>query len=83
MAHRHKMHARGGAAKKKTYEEESHEIEHDAGLKRGGHAKHAKMHGHKAKHRLDKRARGGGVGSDHHPFSSAHLKGKHGSASNP
>jgi len=83
MAHRHKVHARGGAAKKKTYEEESHEVEHEAGLKHGGKAKHAKMHGHKGHHRLDKRARGGGVGADKHPFSSAHVKGHAGHASNP
>jgi hypothetical protein len=31
------------------------------------------MHGHKGHHRLDKRARGGGVGADKHPFSSAHT----------
>ncbi len=80
MAHRHKAHhhARGGKAKHMTYEEESHKVEHEAGLKRGGKAKHAKMHGHKGHHRLDKRARGGGVGSDHHPFSSAHIGHKHG-----
>lgn len=87
MAHRHKAHhhAKGGRAHKETHEEREHEEEHEAGLKRGGkaHHKHAKMHGHKGHHRLDKRARGGGVGADKHPFSSAHLKGKHGSASNP
>ena len=81
MAHRHKMqhHAKGGHVKKKTYEEESHEVEHEAGLKHGGKAKHrkhgGKVHGHKGHHRLDKRARGGGVGADKHPFSSAHIKG--------
>ena len=86
MAHRHKMHAKGGAVKHETHEEREHEEEHEAGLKRGGKAKHhkhgGKVHGHKGHHRLDKRARGGGVGSDHHPFSSAHIKG-HAPAHNP
>ena len=81
MANRHKF-ARGGGTKKNDDAQE-HEIEHEAGLKRGGKAKHHKVHGGKSHHRLDKRARGGGVGSDKNPFSSAHLKGKHGSASNP
>jgi hypothetical protein len=35
------------------------------------------VHGHKAKHRVHK-ARGGGVGSDKHPFSSAHHGSKAG-----
>lgn len=83
MAHRHKVHHHAKGGKVMTHEAEEHEVAHEAGLKRGGKAKHAKMHGHKGKHRLDKRARGGGTGSDHNPFSSAHLKGKHGSASNP
>lgn len=78
MAHRHKVHrhAKGGHAHKETREEHDHEIEHEAGLKRGGHAKHhkhgGKVHGHHGKHRLDRRKRGGGVGADKHPFSSAH-----------
>lgn len=45
--------------------------------KRGGVAKHAsggKVSGFKSGGRLDKRARGGGVGADKHPFSSAKLK---------
>jgi hypothetical protein len=29
------------------------------------------MHHKKGHHRMDKRARGGGAGADHHPFSSA------------
>lgn len=37
--------------------------------KRGG-----KVHGAAAKHRVDKRARGGRVGADKAPFSSAHVK---------
>lgn len=78
MANRHKQFAKGGAAKK-TYEEESHEVEHEAGLKHGGKAKkHAaggKVVGRARGGRLDKRARGGGVGADKSPFSSAHIKG--------
>lgn len=51
--------------------------------KRGGKVKKKKeMHaeGEKSKHRMDrpKRARGGMVGSDHRPFSSAHKAGKTG-----
>ena len=42
-----------------------------------------KVPGFKRGGRLDKFARGGGVGSDKSPFSSAHLKGAHGPASNP
>ena len=78
MANRHKAQfAKGGAARKETYEEESHKVEHEAGLKRGGKAhKRAtggKVPGYKSGGRLDKRARGGGVGADKHPFSSAHM----------
>jgi len=70
MAHRHKVHARGGRAHKETHEEREHEVEHEAGLKRGGraHKGGGKVHGHKGKHRF---ARGGKVGADKHPFSSA------------
>ena len=78
MAHRHKAHhkAHGGAAHKETRVEHDTEEEHEAGLKRGGKAKHHghKAHGHKGHHRMDKRARGGGVGADKSPFSSAHIK---------
>lgn len=43
--------------------------------KHGGKVKHLKAHGGRAKHRVDKRARGGrtGRGSDQAPFSSAHT----------
>lgn len=73
MAHRHKHHKKGG---KVVYEGAGSNVAHEAeekGAKRGGHMKHGgKVHGHYSKHRLDKRARGGGVGgSDKHPFSSA------------
>jgi hypothetical protein len=42
--------------------------------KRGGRVKKhmGKVHGEKAKMRMDKRARGGRVGSDKNPFTSAH-----------
>lgn len=84
MANRHKAHhkAKGG---KMDYAEESHKVEHEAGLKRGGKAKKhhraegGKVTGFKSGGRLDKRARGGGVGADKHPFSSAKLHGSAGS----
>lgn len=80
MAHRHKVHehhkhkARGGRT---VYEgggsKTAHEAEDDNAHKRGGKVTH--MHGHKGKHRIDKRARGGRTGgSDTHPFSSAHTR---------
>jgi hypothetical protein len=63
------MHARGGKAKE-THEAHEHEVEHEAGLKHGGRAhKHGgKVHG---KHHKGRFARGGKVGADKHPFSSA------------
>ena len=68
MAHRHKHHKKhggrlvyAGAGSNVSKEAESSEHGH---FKKGG-----KVHGHKGKHRLDKRARGGRTGS---PFSSAH-----------
>ena len=69
MAHRHKVHrAKGGRV---AYTGAgSHVIKEAEEHKRGGRA--MKVHGHKAKHRLDKRARGGRVGADRSPFSSAH-----------
>ena len=75
MAHRHKMHkkAKGGRV---VYEGKGSNVEHEAEeKKRGGEVK---MHGHKGHHRVDKRARGGGVGSDKNPFSSAHQGSKRG-----
>ncbi len=44
---------------------EAHEKKH------GGGVHHGKVDGHKGKHRI-KKARGGGTGSDEHPFSSAY-----------
>ncbi len=78
MAHRHKVHHRKGG--RVVYEGAGSHVAHEAEStgtdhKRGGRAhkhKHGgKVHGHHGKHRLDKRARGGGVGSDRSPFSSA------------
>jgi hypothetical protein len=74
MAHRHKVHhhAKGGRV---AYTGAGSNVEHEAeeeGAKRGGHMHHkggGKVHGHKHKRRY---ARGGGVGADKHPFSSAH-----------
>lgn len=54
-----------GGAEMKEAEEKKH----------GGAVHHGKVHGEKGKHRM-KKARGGGVGSDTHPFSSAHHGGK-------
>ena len=76
MAHRHKMHkkAQGGRveydAQGSNVMKEAHEKKH--GGKVDGH-----VAGHKGKHRIHK-AHGGGVGSDKHPFSSAHHGSKAG-----
>lgn len=68
MANRHKAQAKhknvGGAAVSYGNPKVISEAKEK---KRGG-----KVHGKSAMHRVDKRARGGGVGSDKHPFSSAH-----------
>jgi hypothetical protein len=98
MAHRHTIQAKakGGSVKprhdpdKLEYNAQGSDVmkeaksEHD-GFKRGGHkAKHAaggKVVGKARGGRLDKRARGGGVGKS--PFSSAHIKGHSGAATNP
>ena len=50
--------------------EGSNEMKEVHEKKHGGGVHHGKVHGHKGKHRTHK-ARGGGVGSDKHPFSSA------------
>lgn len=71
MAMRHKVQrAKGG----KVYYAggNSNVAEEAAEKKRGGSV--GKVMGKKSKGRLDKRARGGGVGSNNHPFSSAHVK---------
>src|ERR1017187_8542382 len=95
MANRHKQFAKGGSVKprrdpdKLEYNAKGSNVmaeaksEHD-GFKKGGKAKHAaggKVVGRARGGRLDKRARGGGVGKS--PFSSAHIKGHSGAATNP
>ena len=71
MANRHKAHrANGGrTAYNAASSAVEHEAkEHDGGHKRGGKVVHAG--GHKGKHRFK---RGGKVGADNHPFSSAYV----------
>lgn len=69
MAHRHKAHrAKGGRTSFVNAPTEKEAGEKKDSFGRGGHAG-LKAHGHKSKHRGDKRARGGGIG--HSPFSSA------------
>lgn len=78
MANRHKAQAKGknvgGAA---VAYGNPRVLKEAKETKRGG-----KVHGAAAKHRVDKRARGGRVGSDKSPFSSAHVK-SHAPAHNP
>jgi len=69
MANRHKMHrAKGGRV---VYSGADSNVAHEAEEKKHGGKVDGKVAGHKGKHRI-KKARGGGVGSDKHPFSSAH-----------
>ncbi len=81
MANRHKAtgrFAKGGAVQA----EPAHaaKLEKAAGLKTGGAVKTPKLKtggkvpGFNTGGRLDKRARGGGVGADKSPFSSAKIK---------
>ena len=95
MANRHKQFAKGGGVKprhdpdKLEYDAKGSDVMKEAksekdGFKKGGKAKHAaggKVVGRARGGRLDKRARGGGVGKS--PFSSAHIKGHAGAATNP
>lgn len=70
MANRHKKHKAGGGAMsgRDDYSGTGEpNVIKEAKEKKGGGA----VHGHKGKHRI-KKAGGGGVGSDKHPFSSAH-----------
>jgi hypothetical protein len=73
MANRHKngQFKKGGRV---VYEGAGSNVEHEAEEKKRG-GKVAFMAGGKVAPRMDKRARGGGVGSNNHPFSSAHIKG--------
>jgi hypothetical protein len=79
MASHHKHHMkmkmkRGGATSEEGGEEYdaqgSHEMKEVHEKKHGGKVAGHKGHGEKGKHRM-KKARGGGIGSDKSPFSSA------------
>ena len=95
MANRHKQFAKGGGvapkhdAHKKAYNAAdanvTHEAESTENKKSGGRIKRTtggRVPGFKSGGRLDRRARGGGVGADKSPFSSAHIKG-HAAGTNP
>ena len=70
MAHRHKAHKAAGG--RTFYSGGESNVAHEAAEKKHG-GKVAAMHGKKGHHRLAKHARGGKVGADKHPFSSAHI----------
>jgi hypothetical protein len=77
MAHRHKVHAKakGGAlheGKREVYAGAASNVAKEAehNLHKHGGKVVGKVHGHKGKHRIAKK-RGGGVGSDTSPFTSA------------
>lgn len=73
MANRHKFKRGGRTVYAGASSNVAKEAESDSSHKRGGKVTH--MSGHKGKHRIDKRARGGRTGgSDTHPFSSAHTR---------
>ena len=74
MAHRHKVHhAKGGRTHCRTvYAGQGSNVVKEAESTGGGFKKGGKVHGHKGKHRLDKRARGGRTHHSGSPFSSAH-----------
>lgn len=75
MANRHNAFKKGGKVMPEP--EHARKIEKEAGLKTGGAVKlktGGKVPGFASGGRLDKRARGGGVGADRNPFSSAKLK---------
>lgn len=71
MANRHKMHRKSGG--RVVYSGAGSNVAKEAEeMKRGGGTKDAgKVHGSKGKHRIHKK-RGGSVGADSHPFSSAY-----------
>lgn len=71
MAHRHKVHKKNVGGGTVVYAGKDSNVAKEAEhklSKRGG-----SVHGSRGHHRVDKRARGGGVGADKHPFSSAHM----------
>lgn len=82
MANRHNVQAFKKGGKVQAEPAHAAKIEAEAGLKTGGAVKAAapklktggKVKGMNTGGRLDKRARGGGVGADKNPFSSAKLK---------
>lgn len=71
MAHRHKVHhhKHGG---RMVYAGQESNVVKEAKSTGGGFKKGGRVHGHKGKHRLDKRARGGRTKHSGSPFSSAH-----------
>lgn len=70
MAHRHKMHRKSGG--RVVYEGAGSNVAKEAEEKKhGGAVHHGKVHGEKSKRRI-KKASGGSVGADKHPFSSAY-----------
>lgn len=76
MANRHKKAKGGGVAPKHDGDKESYNAQGSNVIKEAKKRKDGgKVAGYKSGGRLDKRARGGGVGADKHPFSSAHIKG--------
>ncbi len=66
MAHRHKVHKKNVGGATPYNAATSNVVKEAKEHKHGG-----KVHGGKGHHR--KFARGGGVGADKHPFSSAHM----------
>lgn len=70
MAARHKK-----SRKPMTHQAKSAVVEKEAGFNRGGGVEVGAVAGGKAAPRLDKRARGGGIGADKSPMSSAAGKG--------
>lgn len=73
MANRHKKKSGG----KVEYNAQDSNVMKEAHERKDGGACEMKASGGRAKHRMDKkkRASGGGVGADKHPFSSAHRGG--------
>ena len=68
MANRHKSFAKGGRT---VYSGQGSNVVKEAEERKRGGKVDGKVAGHKGRSRI-KKARGGGVGSDKNPFSSAH-----------
>ena len=79
MANRHKAFKNGGKVHGREVDDGPEEVVKEAEKKKTGGAVKRKsggsVPGFKTGGRLDKRARGGGVGADKNPFSSAKIKG--------